>query len=346
MLKRCFFISVCMVMPLYLMVLMAGCAGKQTQKTVMMEVNSEPSGALCTLHYQEEESIGSGVTVIGNTPVKNQVSLSNDTGMWLKVEKKGFVPVIQKIVPGRAVKLSETMIPAGDGECPGKGDHRPSDSNKILVIMPEVEVIARGTFDNEVSEQENERAGKLIGEALIRELDKTATSSLLGQAVSRSYPLKALWRDSRTVMEIVDPVRLPYSMCPVLLETASGRKSAMNIGKEYQAAAVLLVSGKMDYEKSTLVVSKAGLHVMGTAASFAGGYGRAMSNHQSMFTYTVYIPQAIQGTILKAVLVDAVNGEVLWVNKGVWDTSSFSDSEKIQEMAGDLLSNLIWNPAE
>jgi hypothetical protein len=43
-----------------------------------------------------------------------------------------------------------------------------------------------------------------------------------------------------TPFKIVDPVRFSYTTCPVRLETASGRKTALKIGREYNAKAVMI----------------------------------------------------------------------------------------------------------
>ncbi|WP_157237885.1 hypothetical protein [Desulfobacter curvatus] len=106
--------------------------------------------------------------------------------------------------------------------------------------MPKIKVIARGTLGNETSQQGNNRVSGIIGRELTAELQKTKPARLLDRKSSADRRFNALWRDGRTAMEIVDPVRFSYTTCPVRLETASGRKTALKIGREYNAKAVMI----------------------------------------------------------------------------------------------------------
>nr|WP_320190216.1 hypothetical protein [uncultured Desulfobacter sp.] len=316
------------------------CAGKQIKKEIVFEIDSHPPGALCTLHYQEKEQFGSPITVIGETPLKKEVSFYTATDVWLKIEKRGVQPFVAKIDTARPVKISATLTPADETVCPPNTTQLLNESDDILVLMPRIKVIARGTLGNETSQQENNRISGIIGRGVTAELQKTKPARLLDKKSSAGKRCNALWRDGRTAMEIVDPVRFSYATCPVRLETASGRKKALKIGREYNAKAVMLISGKVDYEQGSLVASKIGLNVLGTAASFAGGYGNAMSNNQSYFTYTVYTPQFTDGTCISALLVDTNTGEILWMNKGLWHINDFSKSEDVKKMIRQLLTNL------
>ncbi|MFH2059290.1 MAG: hypothetical protein ABIJ59_10340 [Pseudomonadota bacterium] len=100
------------------------------------------------------------------------------------------------------------------------------------------------------------------------------------------------------------------------------------------------VGGRVDKEIGSLVASKIGLHVIGTASSFASGYSRAVSNNQSTFVYTVYQPGFSNGTGLKAILVDSQSGEIIWVNKGLWPVVEFGDEKIVKKLVADLLTTL------
>lgn len=316
------------------------CAGKQIKKERVFEIDSQPPGALCTLHYQENEQFGSPITAIGETPFKKEVSLYTAADVWLKVEKRGFQPFVVKIDTARPVKISASLTQADETACPSNTTQWLNSSDDTLVLMPRIKVIARGTLGNETSQQENDRISGIIGRGVTAELQKAKPARLLDKKSSAGKRCNALWRDGRTAMEIVDPVRFSYTTCPVRLETASGRKTALKIGREYNARSVMLISGKADYEQGSLVASKIGMNVLGTAASFAGGYGRAMSNNQSYFTYTVYTPQFTDGIWLSALLVDTDTGEIRWLNKGLWHINDFSKSEDVNKMIRQLLTNL------
>ncbi len=238
------------------------------------------------------------------------------------------------------MKISANLAPADETVCPPNTTQLLNGSDEILVLMPRIKVIARGTLGNETSQQENSRVSGIIGRGLTAELQKIKPARMLDEKSLGGKRCNALWRDGRTAMEIVDPVRFSYAACPVRLETASGRKTALKIGREYNAKAVMLISGKVDYEQGSLVASKIGMNILGTAASFAGGYGRAMSNHQSYFTYTVYTPQFTDGTWINALLVDTDTGEILWMNKGLWHINDFSKPDDVKKMIKQLLTNL------
>lgn len=313
-----------------------GCAAKKTIST--LSVTSQPGDALCTVHGQIEDSVGKPVRVAGLTPVEFPVEFYGDESLWLKVEKRGYHPFVKKIGLDQAIAIPAVLEKNDTALCNNE-DH-PAAIKKILLLAPDMEVILRGTIESQSPEAEARKVSGIIGEKIIKRVSTMGSATRLAFDLSQEKAFKAIWRDSRTAMEIMDPIRLNYLMCSPKLETSSGRRSAKEIGETYDADAVLLVSGRVDREQGSLVASKLGLHAFGTAASFASGYGRAMSSNQSTFVYTIYLPAFTNGTSLKAVLVDCRSGEILWVNKGIWGIVEFSDDTLVDKLAEDLLTHL------
>jgi hypothetical protein len=103
-----------------------------------------------------------------------------------------------------------------------------------------------------------------------------------------------------------------------VLETKSSRESTDTLGNRYGAQVMLFIKGKQNIETAALTAGIAGVAIVGTATSFAGGYNQAMSNNNSFFTYNIYTPSFDEGTLFgKAALVDCSSGEILWVNRGL-----------------------------
>jgi hypothetical protein len=65
-----------------------------------------------------------------------------------------------------------------------------------------------------------------------------------------------------------------------------------------------------------------------------------MARGDSLFVYPVYLPAFSQGLLLQAALVRCGDGEVLWINRGVWSPVSPDDSAEAARVMKELFSSL------
>jgi hypothetical protein len=295
-------------------------------------VESVPSGALVSVHATAEPSPDEPRTVAGETPMMRHFDFGKGQRLWLEVEKRGFEPQVVEVTPATGA-ITVTLAPVEAVPA------APALISRVAVVEPDVSVIRRGFSAEHRSEEESRVASRALGsaaEALVGGWYEVASPG------STAVPtaLKPLWRDARTAMELVDPIRLPFLAAPPRLETRSAREAVRRLGQAAGVDAVLLVEGKQNEETGGMRAGKVGLSVAGTAASFGAGYGQATSGGDSFFTYTVYLPSFAEGVVLRAALVHCPTGEVLWLNKGLWKAVPFDRPDRVREVTADLLTGL------
>lgn len=306
----------------------------------MLEVESVPAGALVTVRETKEIAPTAGRTAAGETPLEKTFDFGKAGQLWIEVEKRGYAPAVVAVSEeSRHVTVTlEKIVSSADS---GKADFSLSTISRIALSLPEIEVIERRFSRESVSVERSAAAERAVVDRIRAffsaspEVVEVQPSEELGSKV-----LKSLWRDGRTAMELMDPIRLAYLAEAPVLETRSGRNAALAVGEHSAAEVVLLISGKQNRETGSMKAGKIGLTAAGTAASYGSAYSSAAASGDSFFVYNIYLPSFAQGTILKAVLVDCSSGEVLWVNKGVWGAIDFSDPEQVDAVIKDLLRGL------
>lgn len=314
-----------------------GCA---TTNLHPLKVETLPADALISVHQTKDAKNESSRTVAGTTPVEKNFDFPKESNrLWLEIEKRGYVPQQIEVTPETKslfVKLEKMKNSKGET---AKGFTFPL-IKRLLVVTPEFEVIKRGFASEEVSKDESSAASEYLAKGTLLYFNGKYEVLPIRASQVDAQLLKSIWRDARTAMELVDPIRLKYLSTPQYLETKSAREAANEFGSRYGGEALLLISGKQNLETAGMVIGKIGLSTAGTAASFGGAYGNALSNGDSWFVYTIYLPSFAQGTLIKATLIDCTTGEVLWVNKGIWGAVKFEDPEEMRKLATDLFSNL------
>jgi hypothetical protein len=319
----------------YSVIFLAGCA---TPNKHLLKIETTPSDALVSVHETKEAAAGGIRKVAGGTPVEKLFDFPETNRLWLEVEKRGYRPQIIEVSP-ETKALSLQLERAKDKEGKDLKEYSVPPVHRILMAEPDFKVIRRGFSKEQVSEQETNSAqtgltaaahGRLSGKYEISTFPANPEAELL---------MKSIWRDARTAMEFVDPVRLKY-LPAHYLETKSSREAARQLGLRYKVEALLLLSGKQNLETAGMKIGKLGITTAGTAVSYAGGYANAVANNESYFAYTIYVPQFAEGTLVRALLIDCSNGEVLWANRGLWGPFRLDDAESVKTIAADLFAGL------
>jgi hypothetical protein len=279
-------------------------------------------------------------TVAGTTPVEKDFDFPKGSDrLWLEIEKRGYEPLHQEVTADTkniSAKLARMYDSKGD---PVKEYYLPH-IRRILVAAPEFEVIKRGFASEVLSQEESSKASQSLIEGAQAHFRGRFEVAPFNSSQEVAQLLKPVLRDARTAMELIDPVRLKYLPYPQFLETRNAREAARQLGSKFGGDALLLITGKQNVETAGMLLGKIGIFTAGTAASYAGAYANAVSNRDTWFIYTVYLPAFSQGTLIKAALIDCVSGEVLWVNKGIWGAVEFEDKEEMGKLAKDLFANL------
>ena len=279
--------------------------------------------------------------VSGTTPLEKVLDFGKAGRLWLEVEKRGYAPSSVEVTPDtKTITLPLERIGTKDGREAGKAAAPPL--RKVLLVGPEVRVTLRRFAKEEVSADQGSRLGSTLADAVRACYSGRADVELLpvAQDGEEESTQKALWRDTRTSMELIDPVRLPYLSEAPRLETRSGRDAARKLGERFGADAILVVSGRQTVETGGMKMGKVALFAAGSAASYAAAYSAAMARGDSLFVYPVYLPAFSQGLLLQAALVRCGDGEVLWINRGVWSPVSPDDSAEAARVMKELFSSL------
>jgi hypothetical protein len=315
---------------------LAGCA---TPNKHFLKVDTIPSDALVSVHQSSDVSSALTRQIAGTTPIEKNFDFGKMGQLWLEIERRGYAPYIQKILPetGR-ISIDLKKLKDKNGEY--ISEHAFPEINRILLAIPDINIIQRGFSSEEISEDKSRKAKeeliKGIGNYFSGKYEViTVQSSNIDKRLLRS-----IWRDVRSAMELLDPIRLKYFAQPPFLETKSSRKAAYKLGNKYETEVMLFIMGKQNLETAGMVAGKIGITAAGTATSYAGGYSRALSRGDSFFVYNIYTPCFAEGTLLKAALIDCSSGEILWVNKGLWGRISFNEANALENLIADLLAGI------
>ncbi len=314
--------------------------------SAMLRIESVPAGALVTVRETREIAAIAGRTAAGKTPLEKTFDFGKAGRLWIEVEKRGYAPVVKEVTKDSQHVIITLERIAGPAESETT-EFSLSAISKVALSIPEIEVIERGFSRESVSVELSAAAKRAVAESIrlffsgVPEVVEVEQSEEL-----EAKALKSLWRDSRTAMELLDPIRLAYLAEAPVLETRAGRSAALEVGGASGADVVLLITGKQNRETGGMKAGKIGLTAAGTAASYGSAYSSAVSSGDSFFVYNVYLPSFAQGTILKAALVNCSSGEVLWVNKGVWGMVDFSNPREVGEVISDLLRGLHRQSSE
>lgn len=301
-----------------------------------VKVESTPGGAMVSVSSPGTQA----VTVAGVTPLEKTFTFPKRGGLTLTLEKRGHAPCQVEIAPASGpVHATLERVVAGDGtEIP---DYSLPRTGVVLLVPPEIEVIKRGFSREGVDPEASREAEGSLRKAVTRAFERRFRVRAVEMTADTREPLKALWRDGRTALQLADPVRLPYLARPPYLETSSARKAAAVLGRGEPQACLFLLDGKQVKDTAGMKLGQLAVTSVGTASSYGSGYARAIDHGDSFFVYNVHIPDFTSGLTLKAVLIDAATGELLWLNRGNWDAVRFDEEAAVGKVVEELVAGLI-----
>ena len=307
---------------------------------VHLRVESEPLGAMVTVASPDEKAALTGTTVAGETPLEKEFAFGKSRTLTLTFEKRGYAPESVEITPtSETTRVTLRRIrEVGQPEIP---EFSLPESGVLLLVPPAMKVIKRGFSSEAVDAEASREAESSIVEVTESLFDKGLHATPVAASPENQRSLRSLWRDSRTVMQMTDPIRLPYQARPLFLETRSARKAAAFLGGSGQGEYLLLIEGKQVRDTGGMRLGQLAIMSVGTACSYASGYSRALENGDSFFIYTIYTPSFTSGLTLKSSLLRAATGEVLWANRGHWKSIRFDRAEDVAEVLRELLTGLL-----
>ena len=313
-----------------------GCATQSNNHR--LTVMTKPSKALVSVHETGDVSATGIRKVAGTTPIEKNFDFGDNGLVWLEIEKRGYVPRVEKVsFDAGEISIDLKRIKNKNGEF--VKEYAFPDASRIILAPPDIEIIERGFSSEERSEEKSDIACEKIKEG-IESYFSTRYEVINSASSADRKPLRCLWREVDSAMEMLDPVRLKFLAEPTLLETTSGLKAAKTLGDRYDAEMILFISGKQNIETAGMIAGKIGGSVLGTATSYAGGYSRAVSGGDSFFVYNVYTPHFAEGTLLRAVLINCSSGEILWLNKGLWGRIAFTEADSVKAVIEDLFAGI------
>ncbi|MEJ2202184.1 MAG: hypothetical protein P8X63_14380 [Desulfuromonadaceae bacterium] len=317
---------------------LSGCSASP-QNMHRLQVATSPADAMVSLSATGEFSDQTR-TIAGPSPLEKDFNFGASNRLWLEIERRGYQPEVVEVQP-ETKRVQLQLTPTRD-EMTGQPieDYSLSGISGIAMVPPDFVIINRKFSSEEVDEAASQQARDILLEEIRRYFSAQCEMTVLPPSSQNGKQLKSLWRDTRTAMEFLDPIRLPYLPQPPCLETRSGRQAACALGERENAQTLLLITGKQNRESASLIAGKIGMTVIGTASSYAGSYSRAAARGDSFFVYNVYTPSFAQGTLLSAALIDSATGEVLWLNKGLWGAIPFDDPATVDAVLEDLFSGL------
>lgn len=316
----------------YLAVAMCAPLATAGKRDVEVRVESNPPGALVSVHQNGDADLGGGMIVAGETPLTKTFRFPKKSNLWLRFEKTGFDPLVVEIKLD-ASRVSVDLAPL-DG-----GFVEPEPVMVLALVSPDLTLVKRSF----AKEREDESAGTAAAAVVARAIaDRLAYKVEIVEVSDdeQADNLRRLWRDVNSQMELVDPIRLPYQSVLPTLESRSARTALLELGEQTGADAVLFVAGRANIETGGMKAGKIGIMAVGTASSFASGYSNAMANGNDFFTYNVYLPTFAEGLGLEALLVDTRSTAIRWANKGLWKPIPIDRPEVADAVVADLLSDL------
>ncbi len=300
----------------------------------LVTVQTVPADALVSVHKSGSPGKVQARVVAGHTPLTKEFDFGKAKRLWLEFEKRGYATKTVEITPEKDNWTIE-LEPLGPATASVQA--APTAEVRRIAVATEAQVYRRSFSKENNSPEESHAAAKSLSTALLEKLGSKWDAVSVSDTDSET--LNPLWRDAHGLFELLDPVRLRY-LPPAFLETRSARESARKLGERTGADALLLVSLRQTVETKGMIVGKTAIMAGGTAASYGAGYANAVSNHQSFFVYTVYLPDFAQGAAINAVLIDCRTGEILWANRGMWKPLRFENSVQLTPVFNDLLLGL------
>lgn len=312
--------------------LLAAASATAKQRISEVHVESTPPGALVAVAEAGGAMSGVFSTVAGETPITRSFRFPKKHGLMLRFEKRGFEPMVVEI-DREATRLVVDLVPVGS-ESP-----EPAPIRVLAVVRPELEVVRRGFSKEREDEAGAERAADAFLTALKRSLGSEVEVVAVGGDEARR-PTRILWRDVRSQLDLIDPIRLPFASVAPRLENRSPREALATLSELTGADAVLFISGTATVETGGMKAGKIGIMAAGTACSYASGYSNAMASGSDFFTYDIYLPEFAEGLFLEALVVDVATATVRWANKGMWNAAAIKEPAHADSVVADLMTGL------
>ncbi len=307
----------------------------------VLKIESDPPGALVSVVHVSGGAGGDVRAVAGTTPLAKAFDFGKAGRLSFVLEKRGYAPATVEAGPATgAVTVTLSRVTTAGGAATGASTAAPPHT--IALVGPEVRVTLRHFAHEEVSLEQGTRLAAALAAAIhVGAAGRAEVVTLApAQGGAEDAAHKALWRDARTSMELLDPIRLAYLAEAPTLETRSGRDAARTLAAGAGADALLVITGRQTVETGGMKAGKVAMFAAGTAISYGGAYSAAMARGDSFFVYPIYLPAFAQGLLLQAALVRGADGEVLWVDRGVWPAVNPDDSAAVARVANELLAGL------
>ncbi len=315
------------------------CVSCATTQTRVVTVKSDPPGTLISVFHIEPTDNPRSRVVAGETPFEKPLEFGATKRIWLQAEMRGYESETREVTPASGEVVFQ-LRRLRDQDGTDRPEYRFPETSTILLVEPKVRVFHRGLSTEERSLKDEKLVVNRIKQGVSDRLGHHFAVALEARRSNAEKDMKRIWRDVRTTMEIVDPIRLKYLSLAPHLESKAAIRAVRQRCHEHDAQVALFVAGKQNVETSGMVAGKIGLTAVGTAASFAAGYSRAVGRGDSFFVYHIYTPTFATGTALKALAVSCTNGEIVWSNSGFWSLDSFENTESVSKMIEDLLTGL------
>lgn len=129
------------------------------KRSAEVGVESNPPGALVSVHTSGDTGLDGGMVVAGETPLTKTFRFPKKQNLWLRLEKPGFEPQVLEIEPGTS-RVNVELAPL---------ESEVIETEPILVlavVRPDLTVVRRGF----AKEREDAAAGEAAAEIIARVL--------------------------------------------------------------------------------------------------------------------------------------------------------------------------------
>ena len=120
----------------YLAVAMCAPLATAGKRDVEVRVESNPPGALVSVHQNGDADLGGGMIVAGETPLTKTFRFPKKSNLWLRFEKTGFDPLVVEIKLD-ASRVSVDLAPL-DG-----GFVEPEPVMVLALVSPDLTLVKR-----------------------------------------------------------------------------------------------------------------------------------------------------------------------------------------------------------
>ncbi len=280
----------------------SGCAKPNTH---FIRIESTPPEALLTIHKTEGNPSPETGIITGITPYEGTLDFGKTGKIWMELDKRGYQHHIKEITQDMN-PTSVTLKTAKDAKGNDIKGAALKDIHKILLAPPSIKVIERGFSTEKVSEEKSDYTESAVADGAISSLANTHKVTRINVSKTTKKPLKSLWRDVRSAIELLNPAKIRFTTVPPCLETTSSRKAARQLGKKLGGDAILFITGKQNQETAGMAVGKA---VVESTGKFLHNQGI-----DTIVIKDIHIPYLY----LKGALIHCDTGEILWTGTGVW----------------------------